>query len=127
VRGQAELSQTRPQPGCRRQPGWNHHQRAAVSDQLAIEIEPANLVEHHSVMLRVATEDDFSELNGDAAPLKRLAKFRVHGPCKPAMALGGPQDASVFGHRDIKKLVDVGKVSPEIGQRPSGDEDQSKT
>lgn len=109
------------------QAGRKDHHFGAVEDQLAVEPEPADLLQHRDSVLGLASQDDLTGSHVHAAIGKRVRELMADGRGETTGTCRHPQDAAVLRDDRIDVVSHVREVGLELIDDPTGHQEDQAT
>ena len=123
VRRQAQIGERLAQAGALGHPGRQDHQLAPVADELAVQAQLADRLQHGRLVGRGAGDYHLPAAVGDPAAGQRSAHRAADRGGQQADAAVGDQHGAVLGDDRVDVLVDLGEHGAQLAHDPPGDQD----
>ena len=123
VRRQAQLAERLEQAGALGHPGRQDHQLAPVADELAVQAELADHLQHGRLVGGGAGDYHLPAAVGDPAAGQRGAHRAADRGGQQADAAVGDQQGAVLGDDRVNVLVDLREHGAQLAHDPPGDQD----
>jgi hypothetical protein len=126
VRRERQLGERDREPGCLVDAGWQHHHRALVEDDVELEAEIADDVEHDRLVRSPGRYDALADRERCHAARSQRRHEPLHGGLGQQfllLAVGAVEHGAVLGHHPIEE-VETRADGDEAVELAAGDEEQ---